>query len=392
MKPVSAFYNNQPTTIFAVMSALAVKHGAINLGQGFPDTDGPEWIRKAAADALMNGPNQYPPMPGLVDLRKAVAEHNKRFYNLDIDPMTETLVTAGATEALSACCMALLNPGDEAIVIEPYYDCYVPQIVAAGGVPKFVRLSPPDWKLDEATLRAAFSPKTKLIILNSPMNPAGKVFSRAELDMIAGLVKEFDAYAVCDEVYEHLVFAPHKHIPLMTLPGMRDRCLRIGSAGKTFSMTGWKIGYVTACTALMKPVTAAHQYMTFTVNPSTQIAVAQGLRAGDDYFDGLVSGMDEGRQILAPGLAALGFDVLPCDGTYFLTVDFSTVAARVGFKGTDTEFCVWLTENAKVTAIPMSAFYHHSNGPAPQTLIRFCFAKKRVVLESALDNLKENLK
>lgn len=388
MKPVNEFYNNQPTTIFAVMSALAAKHGAINLGQGFPDTDGPEWIRKAAAEALLNGPNQYPPMPGLPDLRKAVAEHNKRFYNLDIDPVTETLVTAGATEALSACCMALLNPGDEAIVIEPYYDCYVPQIIAAGGIPKFVRLSPPDWKLDEALLRAAFSPKTKLIILNSPMNPAGKVFNRAELEMIAGLVKEFDAYAVCDEVYEHLVFAPHKHIPLMTLPGMRDRTLRIGSAGKTFSMTGWKIGYVTACAALMKPVTAAHQYMTFTVNPSTQIAVAQGLRAGDDYFEDLVSGMDEGRQILAPGLKALGFDVLPCDGTYFLTVDFSKVAERVKFKGTDTEFCIWLTETAKVTAIPTSAFYHASNGPAPQNLIRFCFAKKRAILESALKNLE----
>lgn len=389
MKPVSAFYNNQPTTIFAVMSSLAVKHGAINLGQGFPDTDGPEWIRKAAADALMNGPNQYPPMPGHADLRKAVAEHNKRFYNLDIDPMTETLVTAGATEALSACCMGLINQGDEAIVIEPYYDSYVPQIIAAGGTPKFVRLSPPDWKLDEAALRAAFSPRTKLIILNSPMNPAGKVFNADELALIAKLLEEFDAYAVCDEVYEHLIFAPHKHIPLMTLPRMRDRCLRIGSAGKTFSMTGWKIGYVTGCAALIKPVTAAHQYMTFTVNPSTQIAVAQGLRTDNGYFDELVSGMDAGRQILGPALAALSFDVLPCEGTYFLTVDFSKVADRVGFKGTDTEFCIWLTENAKVTAIPMSAFYHPDNGRAPQNLIRFCFAKKREVLLAAIENLNK---
>ncbi|HEY0901357.1 MAG TPA: aminotransferase, partial [Micavibrio sp.] len=331
MKPVSEFYNNQPTTIFATMSALAVKHGAINLGQGFPDTDGPDWIKQAAADAILNGPNQYPPMPGHPDLRKAVAEHNKRFYGLDIDAMSETLVTAGATEALAACFMALLNPGDEAIVIEPYYDCYVPQIIAAGGVPKFVRLSPPDWNLDPAQLRAAFSDKTKLIVLNSPLNPAGKVLTREELEMIAALVQEFDAYAVCDEVYEHLVFAPHQHIPLMTLPGMRERTLRIGSAGKTFSMTGWKIGYVTGCPALIKPVTAAHQYMTFTVNPSTQIAVAQGLRAPDDYFDDLVSGMNQGRQILAPGLSALGYDVMPCDGTYFLTVDYTRVAQRVGF-------------------------------------------------------------
>lgn len=387
MKPVSAFYNNQPITIFATMSALAVKHGAINLGQGFPDTDGPEWIRKIAADAIMQGPNQYPPMPGLPDLRKAIAEHDKRFYGLEVDPMTETLVTGGATEALSAACMALLNPGDEAIVIEPYYDSYVPQITIAGGTPKFVRLSPPDWKLDEEKLRAAFSAKTKLLILNSPMNPAGKVFTRAELDMIAGLIIEHDAYVISDEVYEHLVFAPHKHISIMTLPGMRERCIRIASAGKTFSMTGWKVGYATACPALIKPMTTAHQYMTFTVNPDTQAAVAQGLRADDSYFAELVSGMDAGRQILGPGLAALGFDVLPCEGTYFLTVDYTKVAERVGFKGTDTEFCIWLTENAKVTTIPMSAFYHPSNGTAPQNLIRFCFAKKRTVLETALGSM-----
>ncbi|QQG37253.1 MAG: aminotransferase [Micavibrio aeruginosavorus] len=391
MKPVSVFYNNQPTTIFATMSALAAKHGAINLGQGFPDTDGPEWVRKAAADVLIKGPNQYPPMPGHPDLRKAVAEHNKRFYNLDIDPMTETLVTAGATEALSACCMGLLNPGDEAIVIEPYYDSYVPQIIAAGGTPKFVRLAPPDWALSEQALRAAFGPRTKLIILNSPMNPAGKVFSRSELGIIASLLMEFDAYAICDEVYEHLVFAPHEHIPLMTLPGMRDRCLRIGSAGKTFSMTGWKIGYVTGCAPLIKPVTSAHQYLTFTVNPATQIAVAQGLRADDSYFAGLVKGMDEGRQILNPGLAALGFEVLPCNGTYFLTVDVTNVAKRAGFTGSDLDFAVWLNEKAKVTVIPMSAFYHPNGGPAPHHLARFCFAKKREVLEGALDRLREFL-
>lgn len=391
MKPVNGFYNNQPTTIFATMSGLAAQHGAINLGQGFPDTDGPDWIKQAAAHAILNGANQYPPMPGHPDLRKAVAEHNQRFYGLTIDPLQETLVTAGATEALAACFMALLNTGDEAIVIEPYYDCYVPQIIAAGGVPKFVRLSPPDWKLDPALLRAAFSDKTKLIVLNSPLNPAGKVLNGEELAMIAALVQEFDAYAVCDEVYEHLIFTPHKHIPLMTLPGMRDRCLRIGSAGKTFSMTGWKIGYVTGCAALIKPVTAAHQYMTFTVNPSTQIAVAQGLRAADDYFTALVQGMDEGRQILAPGLSALGFDVLPCDGTYFLTVDYTKVAERAGFSGGDIDFCIWLNQHAKVTAIPMSVFYHPGNGAPPQNLIRFCFAKKREVLEAALQNLKTAL-
>ena len=237
MKKLNTLFADIPMTIFAVMSQMAAEYDAVNLGQGFPDTDGPEWVREIAAKAILDGPNQYPPMFGVPELREAVAAANKRFYGLDVDPQSEVMVTSGATEALWDCMQALLNQGDEAIVIEPYFDAYVPQIKAAGGIPKFVRLQEPDWQLDEEQLRAAFSDKTKLLILNSPMNPAGKVFNRAELEMIAGLLEEYDAYAVCDEVYEHLTFNDHAHIPLMCLPGMRERCIRISSAGKSFSFT-----------------------------------------------------------------------------------------------------------------------------------------------------------
>lgn len=380
MKPTSPLFTDLPVTVFSVMSALANQHGAVNLGQGFPDTDGPAWLRQAASQAIMDGPNQYPPMSGVPALREAVAEANKRFYGLTVDPQSEVLITSGATEALMDCCLALLSPGDEAIIIEPYYDSYPVQIRAAGGVPKYVRLEAPDWGLDEAKLRAAFSAKTKLLILNTPMNPAAKVFTRAELEIIARLLAEYDAYAVCDEVYEHLIFGGGVHIPLMSLPGMRERCIRIGSAGKTFSFTGWKIGYITAPPALLKAIAGAHQYNTFATPPALQVAVAQGLRADDSYYEELLTQMDEGRKILAPGLTRLGFKVLPCEGTYFLTADF----APLGFTGNDFEFCEWLTKEAGVTAIPMSAFYHAN---PPRSLIRFCFAKKPAVLQEALTRL-----
>lgn len=234
MKSHNALFADIPTTIFTVMSSLAVKHDAVNLGQGFPDTDGPSWIRDYAARAIIDGPNQYAPMMGMPALRNAVAEANKRFYGLDIDPDSEVMVTSGATEALMDSCLALLNPGDEAIVIEPFYDSYVPQIKAAGATPKFVRLQPPGWGLDADDLKSAFSSKTKLIILNTPMNPCSKIFTLEELQVIADLLIEYDAYAICDEVYEHLCFDHLAHIPLMTLPQMKERCIRIGSAGKTF--------------------------------------------------------------------------------------------------------------------------------------------------------------
>jgi aspartate/methionine/tyrosine aminotransferase len=255
----------------------------------------------------------------------------------------------------------------------------------AGATPRYVRLNPPDWKLDEAALRTAFSAKTKLIVLNSPMNPACKVFTRAELEIIARLLEEFDAYAVCDEVYEHMVYDGQKHIPLRALPGMKKRCLRIGSAGKTFSLTGWKVGYVSGPPELMKPVAAAHQNVTFATPPSFQNAVAKGLMAGDEYYAELAAQMNAGRVFLADALKKIGFNVLPCEGTYFLVADF----APLGFKGNDVAFCEWMTKEGGVTAIPMSAFYAKENGAPPRSLIRFCFAKKPAVLQEAIARMEK---
>jgi aspartate/methionine/tyrosine aminotransferase len=311
VKSVNSLLAATGTTIFTVMSALATQHDSINLGQGFPDTDGPADILQAAADALMDQRNQYPPMPGVPELRRAVAAHNARFYGLEIDPMGEVVVTSGATEAITACLMAVLDPGDEVVVIEPVYDTYLPVIRMIGAVPRIVRLSPPAWELPRAELAAAFGPKTKAILLNTPMNPTGKVFTAAELAFIADLVTRHDAFAICDEVYEHLTFDGWHHIPLMTLPGLRERTMRIGSAGKTFSLTGWKIGYVTAPAALAGVVAKAHQNLTFTSAPNLQRAVAVGLAKDEAYFRGLSSALAARRDQLAAGLAGLGLTVLP---------------------------------------------------------------------------------
>ncbi len=369
------------TTIFTIMSALAVQHTAINLGQGFPDVQGPADVVQAAADALLDNRNQYPPMTGVAELRQAVAAANKRFYNLDIDPNGGVVVTSGATEAITACLTALINPGDEVVAIEPLYDTYLPVIKLLGGIPKLVRLNPPDWSLPHNELTAAFSPRTKLLLLNSPMNPCGKVFTRAELNFIADLLEQHDAYAVCDEVYEHLVFAPATHIPLMTLPGMAERTLRVGSAGKTFSLTGWKIGYVSGPNELVGVVAKAHQNLTFTSAPNLQRAVALGLAKPDEYFTALGSTLAAKRDLLAAGLTRLGFGVLPADGSYFITADISPL----GFTGDDMAFCRTITEQAGVAAIPLSAFYD-SNGPSH--FVRFAFCKQDSVLNNALARLE----
>ncbi len=382
MRPANKVYSALGTTIFTVMSALATEHGAINLGQGFPDDEGPDDVRAAAAKALLDGPNQYPPMMGLPALRQAVAAANKRFYGLDVDWQKEVMVTSGATEALHDCLMALLNPGDEAIIFEPAYDSYRPVIEAAGAKVVAVPLEPPHWSLPMEELEAAFSDRTKLVLVNTPMNPIGKVFTKDELGRIAALMERHDAYAVCDEVYEHLVFSGHKHVPLMTLPGMRERCLRIGSAGKTFSLTGWKIGYVTGPAHLMEVVAKTHQFVTFTTPPGLQSAVAYGLGKDDDYFAGLASSLEAKRDLLAKGLKEAGFDVLPADGTYFISADFRPL----GFTGTDDEFCREITMKAKVAAIPLSAFY--SSPDAPRHLARFCFCKQDAILEEASARLK----
>jgi len=385
MKPANSVFAGYGTSVFEVMSRLAIKHGTINLGQGFPDEDGPEDIRRAAAEAVIEGPNQYPPMMGLPALRQAVAEHDRRFYGLDVDWQSEVMIASGGAEALADCLFGLINPGDEVVLIEPLYEMYLPLVRFAGGVPKLVRIEPPDWKLPRRALEEAFSDRTKLILLNSPHNPAGKVFDRDELEFIAQLAKTHDAYAVCDEVYEHLVFDGAAHVPLMTLPGMRERTLRIGSAGKTFSVTGWKVGYVTAAPDVLSPVAKAHQFITFTTPPNLQRAVAFGLGKDDAYFAGLAEAMQAKRDRLAAGLQGAGFEVLASGGTYFLSVDIRSV----GFDGDDEEFCRHITTEAGVTAVPVSAFYQ---GADVNHFARFCFCKKDAILDEAAARLAKHFK
>ena len=380
MKSANAILSSYGTTIFEVMSRLAAEHGAVNLGQGFPEGMEPSDVVAAAGAALTGISNQYPSMMGLPALRQAVAGHAGRFYGLAIDAATEVMVTSGATEALACCLFGLIEPGDEVVLIEPLYDSYLPIVRRAGGVPRLVRVAPPDWRLPRAALAAAFSDRTKLLVLNSPMNPAGKVFDRDELAFLAGLLERHDAYAICDEVYEHLVFDGLAHVPLMTLPGMRERCLRIGSAGKTFSLTGWKVGYVTAAPALLAPVAKAHQFLTFTTPPNLQAAVAYGLGKEDGYFSGLAADMQARRDLLAGGLRDLGFAVLDCQGTYFLTADF----APLGFAEDDATFCRRLTTEAGVAAVPVSAFYQAAD---VSHFARFCFAKKEEAITTALERL-----
>jgi aspartate/methionine/tyrosine aminotransferase len=310
-----------------------------------------------------------------------VAAHDRRFYGLDLDWDTEVLITSGATEALMDCFLGLLEVGDEVVLIEPAYDTYAPVIRRLGAIPRPVRLMPPEWTLPREALEAAFSPKTKLLVLNSPMNPTGKVFTRDELAFLASLLERHDAFAVCDEVYEHLIFGGAQHVPLMTLPGMRDRTVRIGSAGKTFSLTGWKVGYVMASAALLRPITKAHQLVTFTTPPNLQHAVAAGLGLDDSYFASLAAPLAKSRDRLAAGLAALGVPTLPCDGTYFLVLD---IAKWQRPDEDDLAFCKRLTVDAGVVLIPMSAFY---DAAPPRSLVRACFCKLDATIDEALRRL-----
>jgi aspartate/methionine/tyrosine aminotransferase len=387
MRTANALMSGLGTTVFEVMSGLAREHNSVNLGQGFPDDKGPEAVRSAAADYLLNGHNQYPPMMGLPELRQAVAEHAQRFQGLEIDWQTEVLVTSGATEALADCLFGLIEAGDEVVLIEPLYDSYLPIVRRAGGIPHLVRLEPPTWRLPRDQLEAAFSRRTKLVLFNSPMNPCSKVFGREELQLIAELCQRHDAYAVCDEVYEHIVFDDHRHVSIMALPGMRDRAIRIGSAGKSFSLTGWKVGYVTASAELMKPIAKTHQFMTFTTPPNLQWGAAVGLRLDDRYFETLAADMQGKRDRLAEALDAIGFDVLPAHGTYFVTTDFRPL----GFNGTDEDFCRHITVEAGVTAVPVSAFYDEP-ATAPRHLARFCFCKHESTLESAISRLQQHFR
>jgi aspartate/methionine/tyrosine aminotransferase len=381
VKAGNATLSGYGTTIFEAMSALARQHSAVNLGQGFPDDRGPLEVRRAAAAYVVDGHNQYPPMMGMPALRQAVAAHDRRFYGLEVDWQTEVLITSGATEALMDCFLGLLEAGDEVVMIEPAYDTYAPVIRRLGAIPRSVRLVPPAWSLPRDELAAAFSPRTKLVLLNSPMNPAGKVFRRDELEFLAGLIEQHDAIAVCDEVYEHLVFGDAPHVPLMTLPGMRDRALRIGSAGKTFALTGWKVGYITAPAALLRPITKAHQFVTFTTPPNLQHAIALGLGFEDAYFHGLGAPLARSRDRLATGLTALDLPVLPGEATYFLVID---VARWLRPGEDDIAFCRRLVVDAGVVLIPMSAFYEAS---PPGHLVRACFCKEDATIDAALERL-----
>ncbi len=376
MKPANQTMAGLGTTVFEVMSRLAIEHGSINLGQGFPDQDGPEDVRRVAADALMEGPNQYPPMTGLPELRQAIAAHAERFYGLAYDWQSEIVVTSGATEALADCFLGLLNPGDEVVLLEPLYDSYPPIVERSGAVPRYVSLSPPDWSLPADALEAAFGPQTKMILLNNPMNPASKVFRRKELETIAQLCIEHDVICVCDEVYEHLLFDGLTHIPIAGLEGMRDRTLRIASAGKIFSLTGWKVGWIEGPAELMSVIAKTHQFMTFTTPPNLQKAVAYGLAKDAGYFRRLAGDMQAKRDRLGGGLARAGFDVLPSDGTYFVSADFRPL----GFNGTDEAFCRMITVEAGVTAVPVSAFFRSGK---VEHLARFCFSKHDSILDAA---------
>jgi aspartate/methionine/tyrosine aminotransferase len=382
MPKANPLFADMGTTIFTVMSALALEHKAINLGQGFPDEDGPLAVREAASRALIDGPNQYAPMRGIPALRQAIAAHAKRFHGFDFDPDTDVVVTSGGTEALAAAIVGLANPGNEAIVIEPAYDSYAPMLRAAGAVVRGIRLEPPGWRLTEEALAAAFTPKTKVVMLNTPHNPVGRVFTREELQLLARFLERHDAMAICDEVYEHLTFDGREHVSLLHLPGMRERVVRIGSAGKIFSLTGWKVGWATGDAKLIRAVANAHQFITFATSPALQAGVAYGLANEMAFTLELTRELQVKRDILANALRKTGFDVLPCEGTYFLTAGIRGLTNE-----TDRVFSERLTKEARVTPVPLSVFY----GPgAPDDMVRFAFCKKREVLEDAGRRLEKH--
>ncbi|MET9968723.1 pyridoxal phosphate-dependent aminotransferase [Streptomyces sp. NPDC006356] len=372
------------TTIFAEMSALALSTGSINLGQGFPDTDGPEEVREAAVRALRDGRgNQYPPGPGVPELRTAISAHQQRRYGLSYDPDSEVLVTAGATEAIAAALLALLEPGDEVIAFEPYYDSYAACIAMAGGtrVPVTLRPHEGSFRLDLDELRAAVTDRTRLLLVNTPHNPTGTVLTRAELAAIAELAVERDLLVVTDEVYEHLVFDDAEHLPLAGFPGMRERTVTIGSAGKTFSFTGWKVGWVTAASGLVTAVRSAKQFLTYVSSGPFQYAVAEALALPDGYFAAFREDMLAKRDLLAAGLTEAGFEVFRPAGTYFITTDIRLLGESDGFA-----FCRALPERAGVVAIPNAVFYDHREAGAP--FVRFAFCKRTEVLDEAVKRLK----
>ncbi len=382
---MNSVFANLPVSVFEVMSRLAREQDAVNLGQGFPDDPGPLDVREKAADAVINGWNQYPPMMGLPELRKAVSAHYRHWQSLELDPDSEIMITSGATEAIAGALMALIEPGDEVVMFQPMYDAYLPLVQRAGGVPRFVRLEPPHWRFTEEQLARAFTPKTKVVLFNNPLNPSAVVVPREDLELLARYCEKFDAIAVCDEVWEHVMFDRRRHVPLIAMPGMRERCVKIGSAGKIFSLTGWKVGFVCAAPNVLRVLAKAHQFITFTTPPNLQVAVAYGLGKADDYFEGMRADLARSRDRFTAGLRALGFPVIDAQATYFVNIDLATL----GLNEDDESFCKRLVLEHKVAAIPVSAFY--ANDPI-RSVVRFCFAKRDATLDAALERLAGALK
>jgi N-succinyldiaminopimelate aminotransferase len=377
---VNPLFANLPTTIFTRMSALAARHGAVNLGQGFPDFGWPDDVVAKAAEALVTGSNQYAPMPGLPELRGAVAEHYRRHQQLDVDA-DEVTVTSGATEALAASIAALVTPGDEVLLFQPLYDAYLPLVLRAGGAPRYIRLTPPDWRITEEALAEAFTPKTRLVLFNNPHNPSARVFEEAELRLLGDACVRHDAVCLTDEVWEHVIFDGRRHVPLAALPGMRERTVKVGSAGKIFSLTGWKVGWVVAPPPYSAPIAKAHQFLTFSTPPNLQAAAAYGLAKELAYFDRMRSDFAAARDLLAAGLADAGFATLEAEGTYFLSVDLA--ASGIGLD--DVTFCERAVREAGVAAIPMSSFYAEQ----PVTsVVRLCFAKKPETLAAGIERMR----
>ncbi len=373
-------FSTLPNSIFEEMSGLAMSLGAINLGQGYPDDPGPEAIRAKAADAVLNGNNQYPRTSGLSELREAVANHYRRTQNLDLDWTTEVTITSGATEALAAAFFGLIEPGDEVIVFQPLYDSYLPQIRRAGGVARLVTLQPPHWRFDRAMLEAAFTERTRFVVLNNPINPAGIVLPHEDLALLAEFCVAHDVIAICDEVWEQVVFGNSQHRPLIAYPGMRERCVKIGSAGKMFGLTGWKIGFLCAAPALTKAMSSAHQFLTFTTAPNLQTAVAWGLENSPDWWSAMPRALERSRDRLVDGLRREGFSVLSCQGTYFINVDLPASGISEG----DRDFCLRAVKEAGVAAVPVSAFYEQD---PVSTIMRLCFPKRDEILDAGIERL-----
>lgn len=372
------------TTIFTEMSALAVEHDAINLGQGFPDTDGPCEILDAACAAIQGGRNQYPPGPGYPELLVAITAHQQRFYGLDLNPRSQILVTVGATEAIAMTMLALVQPGDEVVTFEPYYDSYAATIALAGGVRRTSVLRFPDFAVDEASLRAAFSERTRLVLLNTPHNPTGKVFTREELELIASLAREYDAWVVTDEVYEHLTFDGVEHLPIATLPGMVERTLTISSAGKTFSTTGWKVGWVSGPADAVAAIRSVKQFITFSASGPFQPAVAHGLGLPDQMYASLASSLQAKRDLLLGGLRETGLDVAVPSGTYFVVADIAPLRDKLGVED-GMDFARTIPQRLGVACVPVAAFC--DDVEAAETLVRFAFCKEDDVIREGVRRL-----